>query len=181
MATLLAACVVHALRPDAGTFGVTAIDKRPVNGPIKVGKYGLYADVQADRKHHGGLEQAVYVYSQSDADFWQTELDRELPFGWFGENLRVDGLDLSAIRPGERWRIGSVELEATRARNPCATFARWVGGADEQGWVKRFAAENRLGTYFRVLKTGTVSSGAPIEVLSAPTSGPTILDLNRPS
>lgn len=137
--------------------------------------------MQADRKSHGGLDQAVYAYSQADAEFWQAELDRELPFGWFGENLRVDGLDLAAMRPGERWRIGSVELEATRARNPCATFARWVGGADERGWVARFAAEKRLGVYLGVLKTGTLEPGAPIEVLSAPSSGPTILELNRPS
>ena len=30
---LVAACVVHELRPDAGSVGVTAIDKRPVSGP----------------------------------------------------------------------------------------------------------------------------------------------------
>ena len=36
MATLLAPCVVSALRPDAGTVGITAIDKRPVDGAVKV-------------------------------------------------------------------------------------------------------------------------------------------------
>ncbi len=60
MPSLVAACVVSALRSDPGAVGVTAIDKRAVDGVVKIGKYGLFADVQADRKHHGGLDQAVY-------------------------------------------------------------------------------------------------------------------------
>ena len=168
MPTVLAACVVSSLRPDAGAVGITAIDKRPVDGAIKVGPFGLYADLQADRKHHGGLQQAVYVYSQDDADFWATELGRELPAGWFGENLRVEGVDPNEVRVGERWRIGTVELEATYAREPCQTFARWVGGDDERGWVKRFSAGGRYGAYFCVTKNGKLSAGDPIEVLEVP-------------
>jgi MOSC domain-containing protein YiiM len=177
MPSLLAACVVSALRPDSGTIGVTAIDKRPVEGAINVGRYGLRADVQADRKHHGGLDQAVYVYSQADADFWASELGRELPAGWFGENLRVDGLDVNDCRVGERWRIGSVELEATYAREPCQTFARWVGGTDATGWVKRFTLAGRPGTYFRVVKNGKLRAGDTIDVLDVPTDAPTIREL----
>lgn len=174
MPELLAVCVVSALRPDPGKVGVTGIDKRPVEGPTKVGPYGLYADVQADRKHHGGLAQAVYVYSQDDAEFWESELDRPLPAGWFGENLRVTGIDPNTVKVGERWRIGSVELEATYAREPCQTFARWVGGDEERGWVKRFSAAGRYGAYFRVLKNGKLSTGDEIEILEVPAHAPTI-------
>lgn len=174
MPTLLAACVVSSLRRDTGMIGVTAIDKRAVDGSIKVGRYGLRADVQADRKHHGGLEQAVYAYSEADAQFWAAELGRDLPAGWFGENLRIDGLDVNECRVGERWRIGSVELEATSARTPCQTFARWVGGSDATGWVKRFSLAARPGTYFRVLKNGTLRAGDAIEILEVPTDTPTI-------
>lgn len=180
MPTLLAACVVSALRPDAGTVGITAIDKRPATGPIKVARLGLYADVQADRKDHGGYDKALYAYAQEDADFWSAELGRELPSGWFGENLRVSGLDVSNARVGERWRIGtSVEVEVTMARAPCATFARWVGGADERGWVKRFGTEGRLGAYLRVIRTGVIAAGDDIELLSAPTDAPSILEVFR--
>src|SRR6187402_1081843 len=140
MPTLLAACVVSELRRDRGNIGVTAIDKRPVSHAVKVGRYGLYADVQADRKHHGGLDKALYAYGQNDAEFWERELGRELPYGWFGENLRVDGIDVNASPIGSRWRIGdTVIVEVTMPRTPCGTFARWVGGDDERGWVKRFA------------------------------------------
>lgn len=177
--TLLAPCVVHALLPDVGNVGTTAIDKRPVPGSVKVGKFGLYADVQADRKHHGGLDQAVYAYAQEDADFWAAELARELPAGWFGENLRVLGIDLVNSRIGDRWRLGSVELEVTGPRAPCQTFARWVGGDDERSWVKRFAAAGRVGAYLRVLKTGTVSAANEITVTDAAAGAPTVLEVFR--
>lgn len=182
MAHLVAACVVHQILPDPGTVGTTAIDKRPVEGGVKVGPYGLYADVQADRKFHGGHEKAVYLYGEDDAAHWSAELGRELPPGWFGENLRVAGLDPTTARVGERWRVGSgpdaVEIELTGPRTPCQTFARWVGGDDTRGWVKRFTAEGRVGAYARVVKTGKVSALDPIEVVSRP-EAPTILDVFR--
>lgn len=175
-----AVCAVHQLRADAGTIGTTAIDKRPVAGPVRVGAYGVYADVQADRKNHGGLDKAVYAYSQEDAEYWAKELGRELPPGWFGENLRVEGIDVNAAVVGEQWRIGStVVVEVSMPRSPCQTFARWVGGDDERGWVKRFAAAGRLGPYLRVIKTGRIHAGDEITVLHRPADAPTILEVYR--
>ncbi|WP_125131620.1 MOSC domain-containing protein [Microbacterium sp. 10M-3C3] len=178
MPVLLAACVVHELHRDSGSVGVTAIDKRPVAGAVRVGVYGLRGDVQASRKHHGGREKAVYAYAQDDAAYWEGELGRDLPPGWFGENLRIDGLDVNRARVGERWRIGgSVELEVTSPRTPCATFARWVGGRDERGWVRRFGDARRLGAYLRVVRAGEISAGDAIAVTPAPEGAPTILDV----
>jgi MOSC domain-containing protein YiiM len=169
MPTLLAACVVHQLRPDAGTVGVTAVDKRAVDGPVAVKRLGLYADVQADRKHHGGDDKALYAYAQEDADYWAGELGRELPAGWFGENLRLDGVDVNGAAIGERWRIGErVEVEVTMPRTPCQTFARWVGGDDERGWVRRFSEAARPGAYLRVVRTGEIRAGDAITVLERP-------------
>ncbi|TDN92426.1 MOSC domain-containing protein [Microbacterium sp. BK668] len=176
MPRLLAVCVVHQLRRDPGN-GVTAIDKRAVAGPVRIRAFGAYGDVQADRKHHGGLDKALYAYAQEDARFWEAELGRELAPGFFGENLRTEGLDVNAARIGERWRIGSrVELEVTMPRTPCGTFARRVGGAHQRGWVKRFSAERRLGPYLRVVRTGTVEAGDEIVVVPAPDGAPGLLD-----
>ena len=178
MSRLVAVCAVHQLLPDSGTIGITAIDKRAVDGPVKVGPYGAYADVQADRKHHGGLEKALYAYSQEDADYWASELGRELPPGWFGENLRVEGIDVNAALVGEQWRIGaSVIVEVTMPRTPCQTFARRVGADAERGWVKRFSDARRLGPYLRVVKNGKVQAGDEIVVLHRPEGAPSILDI----
>lgn len=178
-ASVLAVCAVHELRPDAGTVGTTAIDKRSVTGPVRVGAYGVYADVQADRKNHGGLDKAVYAYAQEDAAYWERELGRTLPAGWFGENLRVSGLDLGAALVGEQWSIGTTVVEVTMPRTPCQTFARWVGGDDERGWVKRFSNARRLGVYLRVVQKGRVQAGDAVTLLARPEDAPTVLEVYR--
>ena len=179
MSRLAAVCVVHQLRPDPGN-GVTAIDKRPVDGRVRVGRYGVRGDVQADRKHHGGLDKALYAYAEEDAAYWEGELARALPPGFFGENLRTEGIDVNAARIGEVWRIGeTVTVEVTMPRTPCQTFARRVGGPEQRGWVKRFSAERRLGPYLRVLRNGFVEAGDPIVVVSRPEGAPGLLDAYR--
>jgi MOSC domain-containing protein YiiM len=171
-ASVLAVCRVHQLVPDASNVGVTAIDKRAVEGPVKVHKLGLQGDIQANRVHHGGLDQALYAYSQADADFWAAELQRELPPGIFGENLRVAGIDATNAVIGERWKIGlDVEVEVTSPRTPCATFQRRMG---EPQFVKRFTGEGRVGAYLRVLRVGTIRAGDHIHKLHVPRHGITV-------
>lgn len=171
-AAVLAVCRVHQLLQDEGSVGVTAIDKRAVTGPVKVHKLGLHADIQASRLHHGGEDQALYAYSQADADYWTDQLQRELPPGIFGENLRVSGIETTGAIIGERWKIGlDVEVEVTSPRTPCATFQRRM---DEAQWVKRFAEAGRVGTYLRVVRTGTIRAGDHIHRLYVPTHGVTI-------
>ncbi len=153
-------------------MGVTAIDKRPVEGPVKVHKLGLHGDIQASRIDHGGEDQALYAYSQDDADYWQSALGRDLPPGIFGENLRVAGIDASNAIIGERWKIGlNVEVEVTSPRVPCATFQQHLG---EPGWVKRFTEAGRVGTYLRVIRTGTIQAGDHIHRIFIPTHGVSI-------
>jgi len=192
---LLAVCVVHELHADAGMVGVTAIDKRAVTHTVPIGRYGARADVQADRKSHGGLDAALYAYADEDAAWWADQLlerlgeraPMELEPGWFGENLRVRGIDVSGARIGERWRIGTgehaVEVEVTSPRRPCQTFARWVArqyGAElERGWVKGFQDAGRPGTYLRVLRNGRIHAGDAIEILSRPDDAPTIAEVYR--
>lgn len=177
MARLLAVCAVRQLHPDTGTIGVTAIDKQPLESAVRIGPYGVRSDVQANRKYHGGLDQAVYAYAQEDAEYWAAELGREIPAGFFGENLRTEGIDVNAALVGERWQVGErLILEVTSPRTPCATFARWLGAPHERGWVKRFAAARRPGPYLRVVRAGQVQAGDEIVVLSRPEGAPTVLD-----
>jgi MOSC domain-containing protein YiiM len=171
-ASVLAVCRVHQLLSDEGRLGVTAIDKRPVEGPVKVLRTGLRGDVQVDRRDHGGEDQALYAYSQADADFWAAELGRDIPPGYFGENLRVAGLDATNAVIGERWKIGlDVEVEVTSPRVPCSTFRRRV---NEQHWVKRFTDAGRVGTYLRVVRVGSIRAGDHIHRTYLPAHGVTV-------
>lgn len=47
-ASVVAVCRVHQLLPDTSSVGVTAIDKRPAEGPVKVHRLGLQGDIQAN-------------------------------------------------------------------------------------------------------------------------------------
>ena len=172
MAVLLALCRVDRLLPDSGTVGVTAIDKRPVDTPLRVRPLGLYGDVQADRKHHGGATKALYAYADEDAQVWADALARDIPPGLFGENLRTAGLDVSGAEIGELWRIGDdLVVEVTCPRMPCAVFQRRMG---ERQWVRRFTEAGMPGAYLRVVHSGTIAAGDPIVVVSRPGHGVTV-------
>jgi MOSC domain-containing protein YiiM len=108
----------------------------------------------------------VYAFQREDLDEWERRLERELPSGFFGENLTTVGLEINDARIGERWRVGSeVVLQVTAPRIPCATFRGWMG---EKGWAKRFTAAGRPGAYLRVIDARTIRAGDPIEVIHQP-------------
>ncbi|WP_329365277.1 MOSC domain-containing protein [Streptomyces sp. NBC_01483] len=154
--------------------GVTGIDKRPVDGPVRVaapgpkgvGASGLAGDAVCDLRHHGGNDQAVYAVAREDLDDWGRELGRPLASGSFGENLTTEGLDVSGARIGERWRVGSeVVLEVTCGRVPCRTFQGHLG---ERRWVKRFTQKGAPGAYLRVIEPGEIRAGDPIAIVHRP-------------
>jgi MOSC domain-containing protein YiiM len=155
--------------------GWTGIGKQPTDGlvevrapgPKRTGQgSGLVGDFIGDGKHHGGDDQAIYAFQREDLDEWERRLGRELPNGFFGENLTTVGLDINDARIGERWRIGDeVVLQVTAPRIPCATFRGWMG---EKGWAKIFTAAGRPGTYLKVMTPGAIRAGDPIEVIDRP-------------
>ncbi|GAF44616.1 MOSC domain-containing protein [Rhodococcus wratislaviensis] len=172
---VLAVCVLHTER-DSGTRRVTrtAIDKRPVDGAVRVTTAGLVGDRVCDTEYHGGPFKAVYAYQEDEAQRWASELGRELPPGWFGENLRVDGIAATDAVIGERWRIGTTELEVTSPRTPCGTFGVW---AAEPRWVKRFSERADTGAYLRVVTEGSVTAGDAVQRIHVPGHGVTVRDL----
>jgi len=172
MASITAVCRVAGLLPDPGSVGVTAIDKRQVDEPLDVKTLGVYGDVQASRKHHGGPDKAVYAYADEDADHFAALLGREITPGLFGENLRTSGVDVTGAVLGERWHIGErLIVEVTMPRTPCATFARRMHVSK---WVKTFTDAGRPGAYLRVIRAGQVASGDEITVTDRPAHGVTI-------
>jgi MOSC domain-containing protein YiiM len=159
----------------------TGIGKAPVSRPVQVRApgakitglgSGLVGDFIGDGAHHGGDSQAVYAFQREDLDRWQERLNRELPNGFFGENLTTRGIEVSDARVGERWQVGAeLVLQVTTPRIPCSTFRGQVG---EQGWLKTFTAEARPGAYLSVVRPGMVQSGDPIEVIHRPAHDVTI-------
>lgn len=161
--------------PWERTMVRTGIYKLPVGGPVRVRTLGLLGDEQADLERHGGLLKAVYAYPSEHYAFWKEELPgTPLPWGTFGENLTVSGLAENRIRVGDRFRIGSTLLAATRPRFPCYKLGIKFGRTDI---IDRLLASGRTGFYFRVLEEGEVRAGDAIEALGGGDGEPTIADL----
>jgi len=140
----------------------TAFFKSPVIEPIFLGSLGLDGDAVANTKHHGGLEQAVLLYSAEHYPRWQTELGQAFPHGAFAENLTISGMDEYAVCIGDIYQIGEVRLEVTKPRTPCWKIARRWGIPD---LTKRVTQTNRTGWYCRVLQTGQIEPGLSIQRL----------------
>jgi MOSC domain-containing protein YiiM len=125
----------------------------------------LDGDDQADRRVHGGPDKAVYAYAREDELWWAARLNREIPPGMFGENLTVEGLDVSGAVIGERWKIGDVELEVCQPRFPCFKLGLRFG--DPQ-MVKLFAQAGRPGAYLRILAEGEIGAGDEVDITDRP-------------
>jgi MOSC domain-containing protein YiiM len=155
---------------------ITGIFKHPVTAPVRVTPLGLEGDFIASEKHHGGPDQAVYIYGAADYDWWSHQLGRELAPGTFGENLTVSDLESARFSIGDKLTVGAVILEVTAPRIPCGTFAARM--ADPQ-FVKRFRDAERPGLYCRVLKEGLVQVGDEVSLEPYRGETVTLLDVFR--
>lgn len=147
----------------------TAIFKTTVAGPVGVTRNGLVGDAVGDTKHHGGPDQALYVYFGADYTHWEKLLDRPLEAGVFGDNLTIAGpsdrsetVSSKGLWVGDRISVGPVTLEVTSPRIPCGTFARRM--QLPASFIERFRNELRPGVYVRVLEPGDVTVGDPVSV-----------------
>lgn len=155
--------------PGVKETGQTGIFKTPAAGPVRVTSLGLEGDAIADVRHHGGPDQAVYVYGAPDYDWWAAELGQPLAPGTFGENLTIDGLESARLSVGDRLHLAEVVLEVTSPRIPCATLAARMG---DPTFVKRFRQAERPGVYCRVIRGGLAAAGEAVRL--EPHPGPTI-------
>ncbi|WP_420595559.1 MOSC domain-containing protein [Deinococcus sp.] len=161
----------RAIKAKSGSSGIF---KTPVQHAVEVGKLGLTGDHIQDTKHHGGPDQAVYVFTQPDYDYWSSLLNRPLEPGIFGENLLISELESAPLPLGSQLRVGPVLLEVTAARIPCETLAARM---NDPQFVKRFRQERRPGFYARVLEEGQVQAGDTVTLEQRmPPGAPIVLD-----
>lgn len=152
---------------------MTAIDKRPLDGPVTVGPLGLAGDEQADPTVHGGRSKAVYAYPAQHYAFWQTVRAQAraapwgapLPFGSIGENLTLEGLDEARLWVGDRLVLPRCVLAVTEPRQPCFKFAAAMGFAQAP---RLMIQSGYCGVYLAVLEPGTVCAGNAFTIEPGP-------------
>lgn len=139
----------------------TGIYKLPTHAAVEINLLGIKEDFIASKKHHGGPDQAIYIYGIPDYDWWSQQLNREILPATFGENLTISELESGQFNIGDRLHIGEVILEITAPRIPCGTFAARM---EDPQFVKRFRDAERPGLYCRVIKEGSVQTGDDVRV-----------------
>ncbi len=152
----------------------TGIWKFPTATRVALRGMNFEGDDQADRTLHGGTDKAVYAYASEDYDFWHEVERMETPPGLFGENLTLEGVDLSRALVGEQWVVGSATLEVTQPRLPCYKLGIRVG---DPHFPRRFMAASRMGAYLRVIREGAVGAGDAVVVTARPNHGIALNDM----
>jgi MOSC domain-containing protein YiiM len=160
----------------------TAIFKRPVDGPVRIGRLGLEGDGQVDLVNHGGPDKAICVYPGAHYPQWRVDLAAALQSerfadGAFGENLAVAGLSEDDVCIGDLYRLGAAAVvQVSQPRQPCWKLARKWRIKD---LTARAVATGRTGWYFRVVNDGTVTAGDRLTLQSRPHPSWTIAAANQ--
>lgn len=154
----------------------TSIFKDPVAGRVAVHRLNLEGDRQADLTVHGGPEKAIYVYPAEYYIYWRKAFpEMALPFGMFGENFTVEGLD-ETVNIGDQFRIGTAKVMVTQPRLPCYKLGLKFKRDD---MLKRFLNSGLTGFYLSVLEEGEVEAGNVITSVKHDDHGVTVKDITR--
>ncbi len=155
----------------------TAIFKCPVSGRRPVGTRGVEGDQQADLKHHGGTDKAVFVYAHDYYAHWAQVLDRnDLTPGIFGENFTVSGLTDDQVQVGDVYRVGEAVIQVSQPRAPCYKLSARLNDATiPEAYLK----SGMVGFYVRILEAGTVAAGDAIDVVRRAENSMTVRELSQ--
>lgn len=155
----------------------SAIFKEKVTGKVKVHFLGLEGDGQADVKHHGGREKAIFAYPISHYSYWQQKLTMpHFTIGAFGENLAIQHLTENDVCIGDIYRIGTALVQVSQPRQPCWKPARrWR--------VKNLSLltqeKGLTGWYLRVLEEGEMEEGDAVQLVERRNEQWTIAECNE--
>ena len=142
--------------PD-GTL--SAIVKTAAQGPVWLGPEGLVGDQVANRRVHGGPEQALHHYPAEHYARWAQrfpEIAEKLVPGSIGENLSTRGLSEQNVHIGDVFAVGQVRIEVSQPRMPCGKIDARYG---IEGLTEAVMTTGHAGWYYRVRQTGSFAAG----------------------
>lgn len=153
---------------------ITGIFKYPTSEPIFLKKEDVLGDAVIDRKHHGGIDKACYLFSADKYDYWkQLYPNLEWNWGMFGENITIEGFDETKINIGDILKIGNVTAQVSIPREPCFKLGIRF---NNQKVLKDFINIALPGTYIKILTEGKVSKNDEVTIIKKSSKKLTIQD-----
>lgn len=144
----------------------SGIFKEEVEGPVFVGFTNIEGDGQADLKHHGGPEKAIFVYPSEHYLYWDKHVQEvEIDAGGMGENFSTVHLSEDNVCIGDTYEIGEAVVQVSQPRQPCWKPARRF---KLKSLALLIQNSGRTGWYFRVLKEGKVEKGQTFRLIERP-------------
>ena len=154
----------------------TGIYKYPVDQPIFLDKEDVAGDHVIDRRYHGGVDKACYLYAAEHYPFWKEKYPNlDWNYGMFGENLTVSGFQEEAIKIGSVYQLGTAKVQISRPRQPCYKLGVRFGNP---AIIKQFIDSKFSGVYVRVIEPGSVSAGDEFILDNENIQGISIKELN---
>lgn len=129
----------------------SAIDKRAVDGPVRVGP-----------------DKAIHHYPRDHYAAWQADLGAHALLetaGAFGENLSSVGLTEAEVCLGDRFALGTAVVEVSQLRQPCWKLSDRFGLRD---MARRVQDSGRTGWYYRVLQPDHLQAGDALVLVARP-------------
>ncbi|MEF8682350.1 UNVERIFIED_CONTAM: MOSC domain-containing protein [Bacillus cereus] len=154
----------------------TGINKKQVKEPVYLSFVKFNGDGQADLIHHGGVDKAVCVYTGDHYPYWEKELNQDLVYGAFGENITVSGMSEEDVCIGDTFELGQAIVQVTQPRQLCFKLAKKYNIPKLPLY---FQETGYTGFYFRVLKEGWVSSVDTLKRLQSDPKGVSVAFANR--
>jgi MOSC domain-containing protein YiiM len=142
-------CVIAVCRADR-----TGVPKAPVSRATLIAGHGIEGDAHAGPWHRQLSLLDVAAVRELEGG------GPPFPPGTFGENLRLEGVDLAPLGPGSRLTVGACELRVTQVGKTCHTRCGvWQRTGD--------CVMPRAGVFAEVVQGGTVAAGDPVVVVEA--------------
>ncbi len=130
---------------------------KPLVQSLQVTIDGCVGDFQRDKKHHGGPQRAVCLFSEEVISILQAEGHPVYP-GSVGENILVREVDWESVGIGSKFNFDELVLEVTSDAPPCKTIGEsFTNGSFTKISVK--VAPNLTRWYAKVLNEGQVHIG----------------------
>lgn len=142
------------------------VPKLPVS-EAWVDRFGLKGDMHNDETEHGGPRRAVSLLG-IEAIRRVAADGHPIGPGTTGENLTVEGFDMSSMPIGTRLAVGeTLVIELTGPANPCQTIRdSFVDHHIARLSIELHPRDSRM--YASVVTPGPVRPGDPIKVLGIP-------------